>query len=577
MRTGLFMFVVLVLCVTGCSQSTPTAGSGKPPAPATVAAAPAPHAMPSLPGSTAEWARGAQLFEGLGNSHRAITTSSREAQQYFDQGMRLMWGFNHDEATRSFARAAELDPHCASCYWGVALTVGPNYNLPFLSAGRARVAFEARALAEQNAHTATPVEQALIATLAQRYPTPQPLDPAAALPVLKAFAQAMHAVAQRFPQDLDVQTLYAESLMNLNAWKLWSPDGKPAPGTEEIVATLKGVLARDPNHAGANHYYVHAVEASAHPEDGVVAAQRLRVLAPAAGHLVHMPAHIMWRIGSYEDAAEANRQGAAADLAYAARAQPPDYYPVMYTAHNYQFLAYATAMEGRRAETIAAVDDSRKSVTDAMLEAMPGTDWYVAESYAGRVRFGLWAELLALPEPAPQLTALHSGYLYGRGLAQAATGQLAEARTTLQQLRAIAASPHAQVPTGMNTLGDVLAIAIPIIEARIATAEHRSADAVRLLREAVAREDGLSYNEPRDWFFPVRQLLGAELLRSGAAAAAEQVYREDLARNPANGWSLFGLSEALGAQGKTAAAGQARRDFTKAWQRADVQLTASAF
>jgi predicted Zn-dependent protease len=212
-----------------------------------------------------------------------------------------------------------------------------------------------------------------------------------------------------------------------------------------------------------------------------------------------------------------------------------------------------------------------------MLEAMPGTDWYVAESYAGRVRFGLWAELLALPEPAPQLTALHSGYLYGRGLAQAATGQLAEARTTLQQLRAIAASPHSQVPTGMNTLGDVLAIAIPIIEARIATAEHRSADAVRLLREAVAREDGLSYNEPRDWFFPVRQLLGAELLRSGAAAAAEQVYREDLARNPANGWSLFGLSEALGAQGKTAAAGQARRDFTKAWQRADVQLTASAF
>jgi tetratricopeptide (TPR) repeat protein len=533
--------------------------------------------MPALPGSTAEWARGAQLFKGLGNSHRAITTASSEAQQYFDQGMRLMWGFNHDEATRSFARAAELDPHCGSCYWGVALTVGPNYNLPFLSAERAKIAFEARGLAEQNAHGATAVEQALIATLAQRYPGPQPLDPAAALPVLTAFAQAMHAVAQRFPQDLDVQTLYAESLMNLHAWKLWSPDGKPAPGTEEIVATLKGVLARDPNHAGANHYYVHAVEASAHPEDGVAAAQRLKTLAPAAGHLVHMPAHIMWRIGRYEDAAEANRQGAIADLAYASQARPPDYYPVMYTAHNYQFLAYAAAMEGRRAETLTAVDDSRKSVTDAMLAAMPGAGWYVAESYAARVRFGLWAELLALPAPDPKLTALTGGYLYGRALAHAATGQLTEARATLQQLHAIAAGPLSQVGAGMNTLGDVLAIAIPVVEARIAGAEHRSGDAVRLLRQAVEREDRLAYNEPKDWFFPVRHLLGAELLRAGAAADAEQVYREDLAQNPANGWSLYGLSAALEAQGKAAEARQVHDQFTAAWKRADVQLTASAY
>jgi tetratricopeptide (TPR) repeat protein len=575
MRTGVLMLSVFVSLVNGCGQSASPGGRGTPVAPS--AAAPAPHPMEALPGSTVAWARGAQLFEGLGSSHRTVTTASPEAQRYFDQGLRLMWGFNHDEATRSFAKAALLDSHCASCFWGVALTVGPNYNLPFLSAERAKVAYEARALAERNAAGTAPVEQALIAALAQRYPSPQPLDPGAALPVLTAFAQAMHAVAQRFPQDLDVQTLYAESLMNLNAWKLWSPDGNPSPGTEEIVATLKGVLALDPTHAGANHYYVHAVEASPHPEDGLPAAQRLKTLAPAAGHLVHMPAHIMWRIGRYEEAAEANRQGAIADLTYASQAQPPDYYPVMYTAHNYQFLAYAAAMEGRRAETITAVDNSRKSVSDAMLAEMPGCDWYVAESYSARVRFGLWSELLALPAPNPKLTALSSGFLYARGLAQAATGQLTEARSTLQKLHATAVGPLAQVAAGQNTLGDVLAIAIPIVEARIATAEHRSADAVRLLREAVEREDRLAYNEPKDWFFPVRHLLGAELLRAGAPVDAERVYLQDLEQNPSNGWSLFGLTEALTVQGKMAEAAKARGEFTAAWQRADVRPKSSAF
>ncbi|MDE2219775.1 MAG: hypothetical protein KGJ52_05270 [Gammaproteobacteria bacterium] len=577
MKTGSLMVAILLPCLTGCGQSTGSGGGAAPGAPATVSSAPAAHAMPALPGSVAEWARGAQIFDGLGTSHRAITTSSPEAQQYFDQGLRLMWGFNHDEATRSFAKAAELDPHCGSCYWGVAYTVGPNYNLPFLSAARAKVAFEARGLAERNVAGATPVEQALIAALAQRHPAARPLDPAAALPVLTAFAGAMRTVAQRFPQDLDVQTLYAESLMNINAWKLWSRDGKPAPGTEEIIATLKGVLARDPEHPGANHYYVHAVEASPHPEDGVEAARRQMALEPAAGHMVHMPAHIMVRIGRYEEAAEANRRGASADMAYAARARPPDYYPTMYTAHNYQFLAYAAAMEGRRAETIAAVDNSRKSVSDAMLAGMPGVDWCVAESYTARARFGLWPELLEMPAPDPSLVALTGGYLFGRALAQAATGQLAQSRSTVQQLRAIAAGPKAQLPAGMNTLGDVLAVAIPVVEARIAAAEHRSAEAVRLLRQAVEREDHLAYNEPKDWFFPVRHLLGAELLGAGAAADAERVYREDLAQNPGNGWSLYGLGMALDAQGKAAEARQARKAYAAAWQHADVQLTSSAF
>ena len=349
------------------------------------------------------------LFDGLGVAHRAITTSSPEAQAYFDQGIRLIWAFNHDEATRSFAKATELDPHCASCFWGVALTVGPNYNLPFLSAERARVAFQALQLAENNALPASAVEQALISALGKRYPNDRALDPQSTIPVLSAYAAAMRTVADRFPQDLDVQTWYAESLMNLNAWKLWQADGTPAPGTEQIVTILQTVLARNPEHIGANHYLVHAVEASPHPEIGLSAAGQLQRLAPAAGHLVHMPAHIYQRLGRYEDAAQANRNGAREDAAYTTRTRPLDYYPVMYSAHNYQFLAYSTAMEGRKAETIAAVDGSRRVASDETLLEMPGMDWYVAESYAGRVRFGLWNEMLSLPPPDGKLMGLTGG------------------------------------------------------------------------------------------------------------------------------------------------------------------------
>lgn len=368
-----------------------------------------PTLMPQAPATVADWARGAMLFDGLGQAHRTVTTSVPDAQRYFDQGLRLMWAFNHDEATRSFARAATLDPDCAACYWGVSLTVGPNYNLPFLVEERAKVAAEALMLARAHLTHASAVEQALIRALAKRYPSAQPLSAAALQPVLVAYAVAMKAVAQHFPRDLDVQTLYAEALMNVNAWKLWTADGKPAPGTEQIVATLEAVLARDPLHPGANHYYVHTLEASPHPEKAVLSAERLRTMMPAAGHLVHMPAHIMQRIGRYEDAAEANRRGAAADQTYVANTQPLDYYPVMYTAHNYQFLAASAAMEGRRAETVGAADNSRRVVSDLMLSAMPGSDWYVAELYTSRIRFGLWDELLTMTPPNPKLAGLTGG------------------------------------------------------------------------------------------------------------------------------------------------------------------------
>ena len=586
MRRELLVLVFAILgSVSGCHESHNSAGTSR----ATASADPdasqssTQHGTPlgqtamAAPTTIAEWARGAMLFPGLGNFHRKITSSSPEAQKYFDQGLRFAWAFNHDEATRSFAKAVELDPKCTMCFWGVSLTVGPNYNLPFMVKERATVAWEALGKARSNAAQASAVEQALIAALAKRYPTAQPLDSSNMGPVLTAYARAMKGVAAQFSQDLDVQTLYVEAMMTVNAWKLWTPDGKPAPGTEEIVATLEAVLTHDPEHPGANHYLVHAIEASPHPERAVAAAERLKALMPAAGHLLHMPAHIMQRIGRYEDAAEANRRGAVADERYVELTKPLDYYPVAYTAHNYQFLAYSSAMEGRKAETLEAVKNSRKVVSDEMLLAMPGMDWYLAESYAALVRFGLWDEMLVMPAPGPRLPALTGGYLYGRGFALAAKGRLEEARRTLVELQQLADTSPADAVAGQNTVKDVLGVAVAILQARIAAAENRSSEAISKLRQAVAAEDRLAYDEPKDWFFPARHLLGTQLLQAGKLSEAESVYREDLKQNPANGWALYGLSVALKAQGKTTEAAQVARQFQAAWRYADVTLAASAF
>ena len=530
----------------------------------------------AFPQTIDDWARGAQLFAGMGDFHRPIGTTSAAAQAYFDQGMRFLWAFNHDEAARSFARAAELDPKCAMCFWGVGLTLGPNYNMPMMAEARARVGWQAVQQAQALATDASPVDQALIAALAKRFDGAKPIDPSNYTPLLAAYADAMRDAARRYPDDLDVQVMFAEALMNLHPWKLWNADGTPAPGTTEIVATLEGVLARAPKHPGANHYYVHAVEASNDPGRAIPSAERLATAMPAAGHLVHMPSHIMQRVGRYEDSAEANRRAAKADATYYTQTSAIDYYP-MYSAHNLQFLAAATAMEGRRDETISALRDVRKAMSDDMVAGMDGIDWIVAFLYEAEMRFGMWDAMLAEPAPDPRLKAMVVSYHANRAIALAAKKDVAAAKAELGLAERAADAVPATALGGMNAAHPLFEIAILRARARIAAASGDKTGAVAALTEAVSKEDGLSYNEPADEFYPTRHLLGAALLDAGKTAAAEAVYREDLKRNPANGWSRIGLAIALKRQGKTREAANEQKLFETAWSRSDMRIASSAF
>ena len=564
------------LTICACSQSGPNVpATASTSAPATATAAPA----PPTPGPTlAQWAQAAQLFDNLGPHVRKITTASPEAQAYFNQGLRLIYAFNHDEAARAFAKAVQLDPACASCYWGAGEALGPNYNMPAMTE-RWKVLWEAVQAAQQNAAHVTPVEQALIGALAKRYKGAEPVGPDAMQPFNTAYANAMRDVAKQFPEDDDVQVFFAEALMTANPWKLWTVAGKAAPGTDEIVATLETVLARNPLHPGANHYYIHAVEASPHPEKALAAAARLPGLIPGAGHIVHMPAHIFQRVGRYADAGTANRAAALIDVAYMDKAKPPawSYYGGMYLAHNYQFLAYAAAMQGRAVESLQAARDMRATFPDAILHMGMGLDWYAAEVYFALERFGRWNELLAEPAPDPKLIGLTAAYHYARTSAFAATGKVDEAIAEKTKFDAIAATTPADAPAGLNTAKDVIAVASLVASARIAIAQGKSDEAIAALREAATKEDALAYDEPADWFVPVRHLLGAQLLKAGKETDAEAVYREDLQRHPDNGWALYGLAQALKAQNKADAAAATDKQLAQAWKDADVKLPASVF
>ncbi|HET9156887.1 MAG TPA: hypothetical protein VFN91_09495 [Myxococcaceae bacterium] len=519
-------------------------------------------------------AKGAQLFDDLGTHSRPVGTASAEAQRYFDQGLRLSYGFNHDEATRSFARAAELDPGCAACLWGVAWTLGPNYNVPMLP-DRAQAAWDALQAARERADRARPVEQALIVALATRYKGPQPVDPPSQQPMNEAFAAAMRDVARGHPDDDDVQVIFAESLMDVNPWHLWSLDGKPAPGTEEIVTTLETVLRRSSGHPGANHYYIHAVEASLQPDRAVPAAERLPGLMPAAGHIVHMPAHIFQRVGRYADASEANRRAVTADEAYLARTQPPGYYP-MYLGHNHGFLAYSASMLGRSEESLRAARASTKAIPPEMLDMMPGMDFFASEPLLVMVRFGKWKEILAEPRPAEKYPTLTGLWLHARGMALASTGKTSEARATMRELRTLATKIPPDLVAGQNPASAMCRLGADAIEARIAERARSWKPAIAAWTRTVTQQDGFEYNEPADWFYPMRHYLGAALLDARKPKEAEAVFREDLRRNPGNGWALHGLATALAAQGKKEEAASTRAKFDEAWKQADITLTRTA-
>jgi tetratricopeptide (TPR) repeat protein len=517
------------------------------------------------------------LLDGLGTHHHAVTTTNPAAQRYFDQGLRLVYAFNHDEATRAFREVARLDPGCAMAWWGVALAAGPNYNVP-IDDERDRVARDAMAkaiaLAPRTKGPLSEPEQAYINALAKRYARPSGTD---RKQLDRDYADAMRDVARSRPDDLDAATLFAESLMVLRPWDLWTLDGTPQPGTTEIVETLEGVLARDPNHPGANHYYIHAVEASPNPGRALASAERLGGLAPAAGHLVHMPSHVYMRVGRYADAAEANRRAITADERYMARQRPDGAYPLMYYPHNIHFLWSAASMEGRSAESIAAANKLTARLTPGALRRMPMLELFAPTPLFALARFGKWQEVLASPAPADEFKVVSGMWHYTRGLALAATGKLDAAASEQAQVAKLAAAVPADRIIGDNQPAKRhLELAAAELAGDVAARGGRTDEAVKQLEEAVRLEDQLPYTEPPAWWRPTRQVLGAVLLEAGRPVEAEAVYREDLRRNPENGWSLLGLAQSLRNR-DPAAASSAEARFRTAWTRADVHPQSSRF
>lgn len=513
------------------------------------------------------------LYDNLGSYHRGITTASPLAQRYFDQGLRLVYAFNHGEAIRAFTEATRRDPECAMCYWGIALAYGPHVNAGMDSAAGV-AAYQSLTEARRRAAGAAPVERALIEALAARY---APVPPAERAHLDSAYATAMGKVADRYPNDLDVATLYAEALMDLSPWNYWTRDGRPRPGTETALRQLEKTLARDPNHPGACHYYIHAVEARM-PEKAVECAERLAALMPGAGHLVHMPGHIYIRVGRYADAIEANVHAVHADESYIEGARPQGLYPIGYYPHNYHFLAFASTMMGQSARAIEAAWKTAEKTDPEVARMAPPIEPYITYPLLTLVTFGRWDEVLQAPVPPADLPFSVGLANYARGVAFAAKGRWAAADAALDTLQRIAGTTDPRyVAAGWVTPKAVLDIATHALMGEIATRRGELDAGIAHFREAAALEDGMLYVEPPDWYYPIRHSLGAALLKAGRAAEAERVYREDLDRFPKNGWALYGLAAALRAQGKTAEARAVQAEFDQAWAEADVRLTASRF
>ena len=511
----------------------------------------------------------ATLVSGLGDLHHPVSTSNPEAQKFFDQGLRFIYAFNHAEAARSFRRAGELDPKLAMSYWGIAEAVGPNYNDP-ASDERFKEAHEAIQKAVDLAAGASPSERAYIQAMALRFPG----ESADRRKAAEAYHDAMREVMKKFPDDLDAATLFAESGMNLHPWGLWLLDGTPREGTEEIVATLESVIKRDPDHMGAVHYYIHAVEASASPQRALAGANRLAQLAPNAGHLVHMPSHVYIRTGDYDQAVLTNEKAAAVDRAYIQASGVQGIYPAMYYSHNLHFIACVASMNGNYAQAKKAADQLAAHV-GPMVKAMPPLEAFMTVPMAVNVRFQKWDDILKMPAPHADMKVTTTYWHFARGMALAGTGKVSDAEAEYKALTATRDATPADAIFAMpfnNKTKDILAIAGNVLGAKIALARKDNAAAIAMLRDAVAVQDKLNYGEPPDWFSPVRESLGAALLMNGAATEAEKVFREDLDRNPRNPRSLFGLQQALKAQQRDYDAGFVEEQFRVSWKGGNTPL-----
>jgi len=512
-------------------------------------------------------ASGAALLEGFGAVHHPITTSNPEAQKYFDQGLALLYGFNHEEAIRSFERAAALDPSAAMPLWGMALALGPNINMD-VDPDHEKRAFDASRKALERAAGSPAPERAYVEAVARRYSA----DPKADLKALSAdYSRAMGELSRRYPDDLDAATLYAESLMDLRPWKLWKADGSAEPGTEEIVSILESVLKRSPSHLGANHYYIHAIEASAHPERALASAGRLETLAPASGHLVHMPAHVYMRTGDYGRAADSNARAADADRAYFQSSGAEGMYPLMYYNHNLQFLAAAAMMQGRYAEARKAGAELSANAAAAAKD-VPMVDFAVPTSLLVDLRFEKWSAVATAPLPDAALPVATATAHFARAFAAASSGRVDEAARE----RKLFLDALPQVPAdslwSLNPSRDVLVLAAEALEARMAGAKGDAGNEIVHWKAAVALQDALAYDEPPPWYEPVREELGRALLRAGKPAEAERVYREDLERNPRSPRSLDGLLRSLRALHREGDAGAVEAQLRDAAAQSDPEV-----
>jgi len=527
-----------------------------------------------LSGSASEQpgATGSKLFAGVDTYGKKITTDSTEAQQWFDQGLLLLYGFNHDEATRSFREAAARDPEAAMPWWGIAYATGMNINDTEMTEARWQTASEAADQAAALLDNESDWERALVEAVAHRYTWPAPAEQR---PYDEAYAAAMATVYERFSDDSDVAALYAESLMDLQPWDYWTVELEPKGRTTDFVAAIEGVLAREPDHPGACHFYIHAMEAGPTPEKAVPYAERLEARAPGAGHLVHMPSHIYARVGRYGDAADANVRAVKADRDYFANAPQPAIYFIYY-AHNQHFLAYASMMEARYEPAIKAARELERDMPDEVIRAF---GWLIEgimpTNYHVMIRFGKWQEILEEPLPAEHRLVTRAVHYYARGIALSVLDRTDEARVEVAKFEEAAAAVPEHWWVFNNRMHDVLPIAMAMLEGEMAFREGRLEDAWSALRRGIEAEDKLIYDEPPAWMLPVRHSMGALLMASGEYAEAEKLYREDQERHPGNGWTLLGMYQALEAQGRNDEGAEYASTLQTAWKRVDEKPSSS--